>query len=117
MRVLICGDRNWSDEKVIEKVIIELPVTTVIIQGGARGADSIAEKIARQRGMDVLTFRAEWEKYGRSAGPIRNREMLIEGMPDLVIAFHQDLEHSKGTKNMVEQARKAGIQVNIYGGK
>ena len=83
------------------------------MHGGARGADSIAGEEAKEFGLTVLAFSADWRRYGRAAGPIRNLQMLEEGKPDLVIAFHADLDHSKGTKDMVEQARKAGIKVEV----
>jgi hypothetical protein len=59
----------------------------------------------------VYSFPADWETYGKAAGPIRNTQMLTEGNPDMVAAFHNDISKSKGTKNMIVQAKKAGIKV------
>ena len=56
-------------------------------------------------------FPADWKTFGKAAGPIRNRKMLDEGLPDVVIAFHEDIERSKGTKNMISQACEQGIDV------
>ena len=111
MRVLICGSRDFTDIDTIKKVIELLPKNTVIIHGAAPGADSIAGKIAEEKGMMVLSFPADWKKYGRSAGPIRNKQMLVEGKPDIVYAFFRDKKESKGTKNMVQLATRAGIKV------
>jgi hypothetical protein len=62
----------------------------------------------------VLAFPAQWDTYGRAAGPIRNRQMLNEGRPDEVIAFHEHIDESKGTANMVKIAKAAGIPTTIY---
>ena len=88
----------------------------MVIHGAARGADTIAADLAKGMGMKVLPFPAKWDRYGRAAGPIRNRQMLWEGHPDVVHAFHTDLEASNGTADMVKQAEKAGIPVVIHDG-
>ena len=111
MRVLCCGDRNWSSYEIIRRELEKLDDYTTVISGCANGADSISAYIARQLNYKVLDFPANWNKYGRAAGPIRNKQMLDEGKPDLVIAFHTDIKNSKGTKNMIEQAEKKGIKV------
>ena len=82
-----------------------------IIHRSARGADSIAGAIAYSLGMNVKFFPAKWETYGKRAGILRNTQMLKEGKPDIVVYYHKNLEHSKGTKNMVEQAINASIPV------
>ena len=111
MRVLCCGDRFWTSYEIIRRELEKLDDYTVIIEGCAKGADSISGYIARQLNYEVLEFPANWDKYGRAAGPIRNKQMLDEGKPDLVLAFHSDIKRSKGTKNMIEQAKKRGIKV------
>lgn len=118
MRIIICGSRNWQDRRVIEQKLSSLiskygPDLT-IIHGGARGADSIAGQTAQRAGLRVEKHPAQWNRYGRSAGPIRNHEMAKSGA-DLCVAFLQDSPEapSSGTKNMIEQARKFGIPVEI----
>jgi hypothetical protein len=64
--------------------------------------------------MKLKVFSANWEKHGLAAGPIRNRQMLTEGKPDLVIAFHENIEKSKGTKNMLELAKQAGVATYLF---
>ena len=59
-------------------------------------------------------FAADWDKHGKAAGAIRNREMLKKGQPNLVIAFHTALQQSKGTRDMVELAKKAGIETFVF---
>jgi len=58
-----------------------------------------------------MPFPAHWDEYGRAAGPIRNRQMLDKGWADAVVAFHLNLDESKGTADMVREARKRGLPV------
>jgi YspA, cpYpsA-related SLOG family len=113
MRVLICGDRNWNNLAVIERVLSEyVPEVSIIIEGEARGADTLGRIAAIKLGISVLRVPAKWDKYGKGAGPIRNQEML-EFRPDIVLAFHRDIENSRGTKDMVNRAMAANIPVRI----
>lgn len=115
MRVLICGDRNWNDKESIGKTIDSLEKKpTTIIHGGAKGADSLGAECASERGIPIIKFPAEWTKYGKSAGYVRNQQMLHEGKPNLVIAFNDNIINSKGTKMMMELARKSNITVLLY---
>ena len=123
MRILCCGDRNWSSYEIIRRELEKFPKDTEIIQGCANGADKMSANIAKSLGLKLISskdnndiinnpgFPADWNKYGRAAGPIRNKQMLDEGKPDLVLAFHTNIENSRGTKNMIEQAKKRGIKV------
>ncbi len=130
MRVLVCGSRDWTDPEPIRRELRALPIregtftnqdgyeTYVIgpeiVHGAARGADCIAGQIAKEMGLPVRALPAQWEKYGKRAGPLRNEQMLGEFYPiDLVIAFHEDLTKSKGTKDMVNRALRDGIPVKI----
>src|SRR5258706_16173814 len=116
MKVLVCGDRNWSDSYAVSRELDALKTAypdLVIIEGCARGADSMAEDWAAYHGVETHHHPADWEKFGKAAGPIRNREMLTE-KPDFVIAFHSNLPMSKGTKHMVNIARRAGIPTEVY---
>jgi hypothetical protein len=115
-RVLVCGDRRWSDRDVVERELKHHGATEVI-HGGAKGADACADYVAHYiLNLPVTPFRARWDEYGRSAGPIRNQLMLTEGMPDLVLAFHTNIMESKGTRDMVRRAEKAGVPFYIYEG-
>jgi hypothetical protein len=109
MKVIVCGGRDYQDLGCafsrLDAIHAETPVT-LLIQGGAIGADTLAYLWAESRKVECVTVTAEWVKYGPSAGPIRNGRML-EYKPDLVIAF----PGGRGTANMVKQARKAGIAV------
>jgi hypothetical protein len=111
MKVLICGSRYFNDYNRLETILSDISGISAIIHGGANGADLLGERYARQNSIPVHRFPAEWSKYGKSAGPIRNRRMLRDGAPDLVIAFLAP--NSRGTKDMIKVAEKAGIPVKI----
>lgn len=113
LRVLICGSRTWEDEEPIKRLLSSMSGYTVVIHGAAQGADSIAGRVAKELGFEVLPFPAKWDRYGRAAGPIRNTQMLNEGLPDIVYAFHTNIEASKGTADMVRQAKKSGVPVVV----
>lgn len=83
----------------------ETPIT-MVIQGGATGADWLAKYWARSHGIKDVEFKADWGK-GRSAGPKRNAVMLANSEPDLVVAF----PGGAGTADMVKKAKNAGIRV------
>lgn len=115
LRILVCGDRNWSDASAIMRELEKYAsANPVVIHGGARGADSLAGDTAYRLGLQTEVFIADWQSYGRAAGPIRNTQMLDKGEPDLVLAFHGDLNRSRGTRNMVEQAKRRGIPVSVF---
>lgn len=78
-----------------------------IIAGEAKGADFLARVWAKWLQVDYIGFPAEWDTHGKRAGPIRNKQMLTEGKPDLVIAF----PGRRGTADMVSQSKKAGVEV------
>lgn len=112
MRILICGSRDFNEVDEILYVFENLSKDDIIIHGGARGADSIAGWIAKQRGMEVKEFPAQWKKHGRAAGPIRNQQMINEGKPDKAYAFYKDKSKSRGTADMVRRCKKAGIPIH-----
>lgn len=117
LRVLVCGDRHWNDRELIYAVLNTLahnsPGIATIIEGDAPGADRIAGAWASIECFPYEQCPADWEFYGRAAGPIRNGTMLAKGKPDLVIAFHDDIDNSKGTKDMLKQARLAGVPCRV----
>lgn len=121
MRVLVCGSREWTSSQHRDIVFTFLdtfnkkyPVTK-IIEGECRGPDLWSKEWAQKESIGVVAFRPHWEKQGKKAGPERNLRMIKEGNPDYVLAFTDNIEASKGTKNMVMLARKEGIPVYVYG--
>lgn len=115
-RYLICGSRDYCDLELMEATLAKLPPPEVVITGMARGADEAGRLWASKHWKDAkhLGFPAEWGKYGRAAGPIRNQKMLEEGKPTLVIAFPKDGKSiSSGTKSMITLSEKAKVPVLI----
>lgn len=112
--MLCCGDREWAPWPPIWRELRGLGPTTEIVEGECRGADKMCRHVAEQLGYPVHKHPADWTQYGKAAGPIRNSQML-KLHPDiaLVLAFHDDLEHSTGTKDMVKKARAKEIPVKV----
>jgi len=106
--ILICGGRDFDDVALLTGRLDAIHLEgDGIIHGAARGADRLADEWAKDRGVPVRSFPADWKKHGKGAGPIRNQQMLDEGKPDLVVAF----PGGTGAADMVRRARKAGIRV------
>lgn len=116
MRLLVCGPRWWKNWAVVKETLDDLhsirPINT-IIHGGATGADDMAGRWASENDVPELVFRAEWRRYGRRAGPMRNERMLREGKPDRVLAFQPTDRDTRGTMNMVRQAQFCGVEVEM----
>ncbi len=118
-KVLICGSRFYTDYGRVLHYIRRLKATSVhgdivIIAGGAKGADTLAVKAAKACGLSFREYPAQWKKYGKKAGPIRNQTMLDMENPHLVVAFHENIDGSKGTKDMVSRARKSGVPLVVF---
>ena len=106
MRVIVCGGRDYANRTVVGGVLGMLRDGVTIVHGAASGADSLAAVEAALLGFDVEAHPADWNAYGKAAGPIRNQRMLDAGA-DLVIAF----PGGRGTADMVRRSREAGIVV------
>lgn len=115
MRVLVCGSRNFNDYLKLCNEMDELPLDEnqpiTIISGEARGTDTLAKQYTEECDWDYDGYPADWKTYGKAAGPIRNKQMLIEGKPDLVVAFLA--KDSIGTKDMIKQATDYGVEVKV----
>jgi len=110
VRVLVCGGRQFTDTTLLNTKLDELHAQyrfSVLIEGDAIGADRLAGEWADAHEIEHVKFIADWETYGSKAGPKRNRRMLTEGKPDLVVAFPG--EH--GTAHMVRISRAASVKV------
>lgn len=115
IRLLVCGGREYSDEGAVNGFLDHLNHERrieLVIDGSAKGADSLASKWARTKGIPNMRFPAPWE-WAKSegnvgkAGPIRNKWLLDYGRPDLVVAF----PGGKGTEHMIKLAKKNLIEV------
>jgi len=111
MKVLICGSRGISDSGVVSQAIEQCGLhPTHIISGGARGVDALAAEYAASRGIQFTEYLADWDRYGKRAGFMRNCVMI--GAADAVIAVWDGT--SPGTKHAIEYARSCGKQVFVY---
>ena len=111
-RVIIAGSRDFDDYALLQDhadYMLSRQEDIEIVSGGASGADALGERYAKDRGYKLKIFPAEWSKYGRRAGPIRNREMAEYA--DALLAYWDG--KSRGTKNMIEEARARGLKVSI----
>jgi predicted Rossmann fold nucleotide-binding protein DprA/Smf involved in DNA uptake len=114
MKVAVVGSRNFNDYSYMHEVLQSFDYLkfeiTEIVSGGARGADSLAERYARENNLPMKVFAAEWDKYGKSAGYKRNK--LIVDYADVVFAFWDG--ESKGTQHSINLAKEQGKLVNVY---
>lgn len=110
LRILVCGGRDYKNVSAVFHALTALHAKrgiSLIIEGGATGADRLGRQWVEQNGIPFSTFEADWDAYGKAAGPKRNTRMLAEGKPDGVIAF----PGNRGTADMVLQAEAAGVKV------
>ncbi|HHV30694.1 MAG TPA: DUF2493 domain-containing protein [Clostridium sp.] len=116
MKVLICGSRNYNDYDKIYNYLKNKSKydDIIVVEGGAPGADLLSKKAAISLNIEYREYKADWKKYGRAAGPKRNQQMLDCESPDLVVAFHPNIDESKGTKDMINRSKKANIPIEIY---
>jgi hypothetical protein len=116
-KVLACGGREYDDWDKIYHVLdvyhAKIGSDMLLITGGAPGADTLAREWAVDRKVDHLTLYAKWNLHHKAAGPIRNRRMARK-KPRLVLAFHPDIDKSRGTRDMIAVAEKLGIKVKRF---
>ena len=114
MKVLVCDDRGSADVDLIRSTIDRLGTEygqiEALIHGDCRSADKLAGKVAEEMGIRVIACVAQGNRYGRVVDPKRNQQGIDEEPPDLVAALHDDLERSRGIKDMLRRADKAGIK-------
>lgn len=111
-RIAIVGSRQGVWSGGVETFVDKLdPVTTIVVSGGAKGVDSVAANRARERRIEVEEILPLWEKYGKSAGFRRNKEIVARA--NEVVAFWNG--DSKGTEHTINIALKAGKPVAIFG--
>lgn len=110
MKIAIVGSRDWPNAKAVIDYINALPPHTVIVSGGALGVDTFAEIAAKRQGLSVEVYRADWAKYGKRAGMMRNADIV--NAADRVVAFWH--RQSRGTADTIDRARKAGKPVEVH---
>lgn len=118
VRIIVAGGRDFSDYRLVadtlDSLLPKLKTEDItIISGGCRGADALGERYASEHQIPVRRFPADWNAYGRAAGPIRNRQMadysaLAKG---ILLAFWDG--KSRGTASMISLAERAGLDVVV----
>lgn len=106
-RILIYGSRTWRDPEPIRAFVATLPDDSVVIHGGARGADEIAGRLAADRGLRVEVYPADWARDGKAAGPIRNAVMARANLTRA--RGYRMPGESRGTDGMTKLLEKAGV--------
>lgn len=111
MKLAIVGSREFTDYQFLEDSILEWAIEPIelIISGGARGADSLAEQFAAKWNIPTQIFIPDWDRFGRAAGMIRNKDIIENA--DCVIAFWNGT--SKGTANSIQYAKTLGMGLYI----
>lgn len=110
MIIAVTGGRTYSNrQKVFDTLdaIHRLHPISLLLHGGATGADTLAKEWAQERGVESITVPANWKAHGRAAGPIRNG-LILDRSPSILVAF----PGGKGTQNMTQQAKSRGIRVH-----
>lgn len=118
IKVIIAGTRDFNDYAFLKKNVDYFlqginpnNEEIEIVSGNARGADKLGERYAKEHNLPVKLFPANWDKYGKRAGYLRNQEMA--NYADMLIAFWD--EKSKGTKHMIDIAKKQDLTVIVVG--
>jgi len=109
-KVAIIGSRDWSDFEMVRDYVYSLNEDDTVVSGGARGADQFAEIYARERGLAVIVFHADWDKLGKRAGLIRNHDIIKAS--DRVVGFWNG--SSTGTQHSLRLAREAGKPALVF---
>ena len=112
MKVLVCGDRNWTDRDKIKEVLASLHDTNIVMVGEQRGVATLTWEAAKELGKVPMVYPSNWAKNRKAAGAVRDIEML-DDKPDLVLAFHYHIRLSKETVDLVTEARRRGIPTRI----
>ena len=114
-RVIIAGTREFQDYNLLRQTMdrllanIQKGEEIVVVCGMARGADSLGKRYAQERGYAVKEFPAEWDRFGKAAGFIRNEEMAQNA--DALVAFWDG--QSRGTKNMIDLAQRYQLKIRV----
>ena len=123
LRIIVAGSRDFDDYDLLEHTISEYLTNrhkmsmnymhVEIVSGTARGADKLGEKFAKLMDFDLKRFPADWFKYGKRAGYLRNEEMAKYASKEIgvLIAFWDG--ESNGTKHMIDIAKRYGLEVHV----
>jgi hypothetical protein len=111
MKTIIAGGRTINDYNLLLNAIAQCQFAiTAVVSGKAKGADALGERYANEHNLPIHEFPADWKRFGRGAGAQRNTEMAKNA--EALLALWDG--HSKGTKNMIDNAKRLGLTVSIY---
>ena len=127
LRIIIAGGRDFTDYKLLKKTLKDYLINLIaqgyhvtpsvikIVSGTAKGADELGERLADEFGFQVYRFPADWDRFGKSAGYIRNKEMarFAAGGDLMGVLFAFWDGKSKGTKHMIDLAYDHGVVVRV----
>lgn len=108
MKIAIVGSRNFTNYDLLKDTMRDYE-PSAIVSGGATGADKLAEKYAKESEIELIIFKPNWKKYGRAAGPKRNKQ-IVEAS-DMTVAFWDG--KSRGTLSTITITKRAGKPVNV----
>jgi hypothetical protein len=108
MKVAVIGSRSFNDYELLRQTLSKLEIT-LVVSGGAKGADSLGEEYANANNIPTKIFLPDWDKYGKSAGMLRNSDIINEA--EIVVAFWDG--ESKGCKDAIAKANKLNKKVLI----
>ena len=124
-KIIIAGGRNYSDYQTIKEELNKIlkkyryydcdQIDAEVVGGGASGADTLGEQAAKELSLPVKVFMADWKTYGRSAGPIRNKQMAdyVAGSDCIGVLLCFWDGKSRGTANMIKTAQSKNIETHI----
>lgn len=109
-KVIIAGSRDFHDYKYLKRACDKyIKPNDEIVSGTANGADKLGERYAKEKGLKIHRFPADWDKYKKRAGYLRNEEMAK--FAEKLIAFWDG--KSKGTEHMINLAKEYGLIVIV----
>ena len=109
MRTIIAGSRSINDYEALCKAVQESGFEiSCVLSGAAAGVDALGERFALEHNIPIERFPADWKRFGRAAGPVRNR-ILAQHAKALIALMHPN---STGTRNMIQTAHQAGLKVH-----
>lgn len=112
MKTIIAGGREFDDYELMTISLSDLPWTiTEVVSGTARGADQLGELFAMDHDIPITRFPADWDKYGKSAGPLRNEEMAEYA--DACVCFWNGSTHRSGTYHMINFAKERKLLLEV----
>ena len=110
MRTIIAGSRSLGYPEICKAMAQCGWIPTVVVSGGATGSDKAGERWANERGIPVVVYPANWQRFGRSAGYVRN-SVMADNADALVLSWDGV---SKGSRNMAETARRKGLKIYLF---